>query len=623
MKRLAILTVSLFLAACGTTKTAATDVPGDAIDVDVPADVPADVPGELPADVPTDIPGDLTADVPPVEPCGNGTCDPGETCWTCPADCACRCGDGVCTHGEACFNCPADCDCATLGATPPMGWNSWNKFACDISATLAGEIADAMVSTGMKDAGYTFLNLDDCWQVSRAADGTIEADDTRFADGIKSLADTVHDKGLKFGVYTCGGTMTCQKRPGSKDHEAQDMATYAGWGVDYVKVDWCFAEGLVAKDQYAKFHDGIAASGRAIELSLCNWGQQDPWVWGAGAGQLWRVSGDISDDVNSMILNLEVAATEAQYAGPGHWNDPDMLEVGNGKMTTEQYRAHMSLWAITASPLIAGNDLRTMDAATKEILTNAEVIAVDQDPLGLQGVRVAESDGFTPDVWVKPLAHPGWRAVVVFNRSLDDATLDLATADLGLAPGDVKVRDLWAHQDLGSIGASFPLTIPSYEARMFRVEGTEPLPPAGDSYVSDARWIYTANSRGPAERDRSNGATAAGDGATLSLRGTPYAKGIGAYAGSIVAIPLGGRCSTFQAEVGVDDAAAGAGTTTFEVWADGKKLFDSGVMTGADPSKPVQVSLDKAMLLKLVTTAALDTEDKDFADWADARITCR
>ena len=603
MKRLSILLTSLFLAACGTTTTVASDVPVDAIDADVVADVPTDTPA--------------------VEPCGNGACDPGETCWTCPGDCACACGDGVCTHGEACFNCPADCDCTTMGATPPMGWNSWNKFACDISQTLAIETADAMVTSGMKAAGYRFLNLDDCWQISRAQDGTIVADADRFADGMAALAGAVHDKGLKFGVYTCAGTLTCQERPGSKDYEAQDMATYAEWGVDYVKVDWCFAEGLNAKAQYQKFHDGIADSGRDIVLSLCNWGVQEPWVWGGAIGQLWRVSGDIKNDFFSMLLNLELTAAHAPYAGPGRWNDPDMLEVGNGVLTTEEDRAHMSLWAITASPLIAGNDLRTMDATTKDILTNAEVIAVDQDALGLQGVRLFESDGFTPDVWVKPLAHPGWRAVVVFNRGTEDATLDLATIDLGLAPGDVGVRDLWTHQDVGPLGTTFPVALAPNAARMFRVEGTDPRPPSGESYLSDLRWIYMANSRGTAERDRSNGSPTAGDGETLSLRGTPFTKGIGAYAGSIVVIPLGGRCTTFRADVGVDDAAAGAGSTSFEVWADGRKLFDSDVMTGTDAARPVQVDLDGTMMLKLVTTAASDSEDKDFADWAGARITCR
>lgn len=588
-----------------------------------PADVPADVAPDVAPDVPPDVPGEAAPDVPPGPACGDGTCDPGETCWNCAADCACRCGDGVCTHGEACRNCAADCDCTTLAATPPMGWNSWNKFACDISQTLAVEIADALVSSGMKDAGYRFLNLDDCWQVSRDEQGEIVPDADRFAGGMKALADQVHDRGLKFGVYTCGGSMTCQKRPGSLDHEAQDMKTYAGWGVDYVKVDWCFAEGLVAKTQYMKFHDGIDASGRPIVLSLCNWGQQDPWVWGAEAGSLWRTTGDISDSFTSMLLNLELTQQRAAYAGPGHWNDPDMLEVGNGGMTADEYRSHMGLWAIVAAPLIAGNDLRTMDADTKEILTNAEVIAVSQDPLGVQGVRVVEGDGYTPDVWVRPLANPGWRAVVVFNRGFEPVTGELPVAALGLGAGPVTLRDLWSHQDLGPMGASFPVELAAGASRMFLAKGAEPVPPAGESFLSDLPWIHQANSRGPVERDRANGGTVAGDGPALSLRGKAYAKGVGAYAGSIVMVPLGGRCSAFRADAGLDDAAGGGGSATFEVWADGAKVYDSGVMTGQDPAKAVDVALDGKMLLKLVTTAASDYEEKDFADWADARITCR
>lgn len=623
MNRLAIWMSLLFLAACGSSGGGGTPDVGTDVTIDVPADVPADVMPDTEPDTGVDAPLDLPAEVPAVDPCGNNACDPGETCWSCPADCECRCGDGVCTHGEACLNCPSDCDCTTLGATPPMGWNSWNKFACDISEALAKETADAMVSTGLKDAGYSFLNLDDCWQVERDAQGEIVPDATRFANGMKSLGDYVHEKGLGFGVYTCAGSMTCQERPGSLDYEAQDMLTYASWGVDYIKVDWCFAADLNAKTQYGKFRDGIAASGRDMVLSLCNWGVQEPWIWGAGAGQLWRTTGDISDGYFSMLLNLEQTEPHAAYAGPGHWNDPDMLEIGNGGMTEDQYRSHMSLWAILSAPLIAGNDLRTMDATTKELLTNPEVIAVDQDALGLQGVRVQIGDDYTPDVWTKPLAHPGWRAVVVFNKGEENFTFDLASLDLGLAAGETGVRDLWARTDLGTLGKTFPVDLVPNGARMFRIAGTEKSPAAGQSYVSDNTWIYMAGSRGPVERDRSNGGTPAGDGKALSIRNKVFSKGIGAYAGSIVIVPIGGRCTTFQADVGVDDDAAGAGTVSFEVWADGTRLFDSGVMSGTDQSKPVTVDLSGKMLLKLVTTAGADSESGDYADWADARITCR
>ncbi len=257
-----------------------------------------------------------------------------------------------------------DAQSAKIAATPPMGWNSWNKFACDVSDKLIREMADAIVSTGMKDAGYQFVNIDDCWQVSRAADGSIVVDPDRFPSGMKPLADYVHSKGLKFGVYTDAGRMTCQKRPGSYEHEAQDIKTYAAWGVDYVKIDWCYAEGLEPDVQYPKFRDAIAQSGRPIVFSICNWGVKAPWTWGPHTGNLWRTTGDISDKYSSMSLIGFSQDGLGKFAGPGHWNDPDMLEVGNGGMKHDEYLTHMALWAILAAPLLAGNDIRSMSEET-------------------------------------------------------------------------------------------------------------------------------------------------------------------------------------------------------------------------------------------------------------------
>src|SRR5467141_4220524 len=307
-----------------------------------------------------------------------------------------------------------------VAATPPMGWNSWNKFACDVSDKLIREMTDAIVSSGMKDAGYQFVNIDDCWQVSRAADGSIVVDPDRFPSGMKPLADYVHSKGLKFGVYTDAGRMTCQKRPGSYQHEAQDIKTYASWGVDYVKIDWCYSDGLEPDVQYPKFRDAIAQSGRPIVFSICNWGVKAPWTWGPHTGNLWRTTGDISDKYDSMsVIGFSQNGLE-KFAGPGHWNDPDMLEVGNGGMDRDEYRTHMALWALLAAPLLAGNDLRSMTAETKELLTNSEVIAIDQDPKGQQGHRVWEEGPL--EIWVKPLAD-GSQAVGLFNRS--DAMLTI------------------------------------------------------------------------------------------------------------------------------------------------------------------------------------------------------
>src|SRR6266581_211568 len=260
-----------------------------------------------------------------------------------------------------------------LARTPPMGWNSWNHFGCDVSAQLIRETADAMVKGGMRDAGYQYLVIDDCWQVARDAAGRLVADSVRFPGGMKLLAEYVHSKGLKFGLYTDAGRQTCQRRPGTYGSEEIDARTFAEWGVDYVKEDWCNSEGLDGPTQYAKFRDALAKAGRPIVFSICEWGSNRPWEWGPRTGNLWRTTGDIGDRWASLIALLDLNAQYALAASPGAWNDPDMLEVGNGGMTEDEYRAHFSLWALMAAPLMAGNDVRTMPAATRQGLALAAV----------------------------------------------------------------------------------------------------------------------------------------------------------------------------------------------------------------------------------------------------------
>ncbi len=352
-----------------------------------------------------------------------------------------------------------------VAATPPMGWNSWNKFGCNVSDKLIREIADAVVSTGMKDAGYQFVNVDDCWQVSRAADGSIVVDAERFPNGMKPLADYVHSKGLKFGVYTDAGRMTCQKRPGSYEHEAQDIKTYASWGVDYVKIDWCYAEGLEPSVQYPKFRDAIAQSGRSIVFSICNWGVKAPWTWGPRTGNLWRTTGDISDNYDSMSVIGFVQDGLEKFAGPGHWNDPDMLEVGNGGMKRDEYLTHMSLWAILAAPLLAGNDIRSMSDDTKSILMNPEVIAVDQDKKGIQGHRVWDEGPL--EIWVKPLAD-GSQAVGLFNRGESPFKITLDFKKIGDSLS-AKLRDLWQRKDLGAMQDSYAAEVPKHGVVLLKV----------------------------------------------------------------------------------------------------------------------------------------------------------
>jgi alpha-galactosidase len=346
-----------------------------------------------------------------------------------------------------------------------MGWNSWNKFACDVSEKLIRETADAMVASGMQAAGYQYVNVDDCWQVRRQADGTIMADPQRFPSGMKALADYVHGKGLRFGLYTDAGRMTCQKRPGSYGHEAQDAKTYAAWGVDYIKVDWCSAEDLNPEKQYAIFRDALAQAGRPIVFSICNWGVKAPWRWGPKTGNLWRTTGDISDTYDRMSLIGFSQNGLEKFAGPGHWNDPDMLEIGNGGMNPDEYRTHISLWAILAAPLLAGNDIRSMNAETKELLTDPEIIAVDQDKKGEQGHRVWQ-EGML-EIWIKPLAD-GSKAVGLFNRTESPLAMKIHPHMIGVLPS-AKLRDLWEHKDLGPINQGFSAMVPEHGVVMLKV----------------------------------------------------------------------------------------------------------------------------------------------------------
>ncbi|HEV2425218.1 MAG TPA: glycoside hydrolase family 27 protein [Terriglobia bacterium] len=355
-----------------------------------------------------------------------------------------------------------------LARTPPMGWNSWNHFAGRIDDKTVREIADAMASDGMKDAGYVYVNIDDTWQGTRDAQGNIRAND-KFRD-MKALADYVHSKGLKLGIYSGPGTRTCAGFEGSYGHEAQDARTYAAWGIDYLKYDWCSAA-KIYKDSdmqavYQKMGEALQATGRPIVYSLCQYGRDNVWEWGAAVGgNLWRTTGDISDNWKSMIAILDRQAGLEKWSEPGHWNDPDMLEIGNGGMSADEYRTHMSLWCILAAPLLAGNDLRSASHETLDILENREVIAVDQDRLGEQGRRVA----FTADygVWTRPLAG-GAQAVALVNLSDAAATVSVQWKALGLE-GPLHVRDLWAHADRGTETDGFSSKIPAHGVVLIKV----------------------------------------------------------------------------------------------------------------------------------------------------------
>lgn len=351
----------------------------------------------------------------------------------------------------------------SLAKTPPMGWNSWNKFGCDVSEKLMKEMADAMVESGMKDAGYEYIVIDDCWQIGRDSMGNIIPDPERFPNGMKALADYLHAKGLKLGIYSCAGSYTCQGRPGSRGYQFQDARQYAAWGVDYLKYDWCSNEGQDARAAYQTMSDALKLSGRPIVFSICEWGENQPWKWGKGIGHMWRVTPDIRDCYQckfdwggvGVLDIIDIMADLYPYVGPGHWNDAEMLEIGNGGMTRDEYITHFSMWCMLATPLMAGNDLRKMDAETKEILTNKEVIAVNQDALGEQARRFMDMG--EKEIWAKPLAN-GELAVCFLNRTEDTWHLDydwrkqtIYFADqVNIHRKEYVIRDLWKHQDIGT-----------------------------------------------------------------------------------------------------------------------------------------------------------------------------
>jgi alpha-galactosidase len=368
----------------------------------------------------------------------------------------------------------------SLAQTPPMGWNSWNKFACQVTEDLIKSVADAMATNGMKEAGYQYVVIDDCWQKSRDENGFIVADADHFPSGIKALADYVHSKGLKFGVYSDAGTKTCAGRPGSLGHEYQDALQYARWGVDYLKYDWCNTGTRSAQEAYSTMSNALLATGRPIVFSMCEWGTAKPWLWANGIGNLWRTTGDIGDAFSSKkkwpdgsccqlgmvdILDLQVGLES--FAGPGHWNDPDMMEVGNGGMTIPEYRAHFSFWALLAAPLIAGNDVRSMTPDIKEILTNAEVIAVNQDKLGQEGRRVRKNGDL--ELWSKVMSD-GSRAVILFNRGTTVSDLNVSWEEIGYPKGiSAKVRDLWTHKDVGSFTGNYSAKVESHSVVMVHI----------------------------------------------------------------------------------------------------------------------------------------------------------
>jgi alpha-galactosidase len=376
-----------------------------------------------------------------------------------------------------------------LALTPPMGWNTYNTFAGNFNEKLICEMADILVSSGMKDAGYRYIIIDDNWTSTRDSLGFLTVDKSRFPSGLQALSDSLHAKGLKLGLYSDAGYKTCGGFIASRGHEYQDALMFARWGCDYLKYDWCNSEGINAVGAYTTMRDAIYAAKRPMIFSICEWGSNHPWEWAASVGHLWRTTGDITAcwdcvDTHGGAYNsygimeiLDMQEGLRKYSAPGHWNDPDMLEVGNGNLTASENRAHFSLWAMLDAPLIAGNDLRTMSQEVLAILTNKEIIAIDQDSLGIQGYKYGVNDSV--ETWIKPLSKGDW-AVCFLNRSMQKQKIDfdwpkniisdeLSKRTLNTTETKYTIRNLWIKKIIGTTEKKLTADLASHDVLMLKL----------------------------------------------------------------------------------------------------------------------------------------------------------
>jgi alpha-galactosidase len=512
-----------------------------------------------------------------------------------------------------------------LWPTPPMGWSS-ARLGCSIDDSIVKKLADTLVSSGLRAAGYQYVLLNDCWQQSRDAEGNLVVD-SKLVGGLSALADYLHQRQLKLGLGSSRGAMTCRGRPGTEGHESADAALLASAGVDFAALDSC--NGNVADDvRKSQFTLAIAAfADKKLPLAIEPYADgQDiegfqQWMQTASA---FRNRGGISDSWSSIVANIDSNADGVAYSRPGSANDPGALQLG-GALTDAEYRAQVSLWAVMAAPLFTTADLANLSPAAQATLANPEVIAIDQDALGLAGYRVgvggAQSNGV--EVWSKPLKSCGARAVAFFNRGETAADIAVKWADIGLAPGPMQLRDVWLHQDLPSTSDQYMAHVLPHDAVLLKVIGSELSAPSGTRYLSDLPWLYAANSVGPVERDLSNKERAAHDGTPLSIAGHHYEKGLGVHAASLVTFRLGGACSSFTADVGVDDEASAQASVGFQVWADGSKLFDSGVVKAGTAAKAVNVDVTNKAELSLFVDNGGDDRHQDHVDWANARVSCK
>jgi len=505
-----------------------------------------------------------------------------------------------------------------MALTPPMGWNSWNAFRGNIDETQIRAIIDAMVSSGMKDAGYVYVNLDDNWfnNPARDASGNLVPHPVRFKNGIKALADYAHSKGLKLGIYSDRGTMTCMDVPqsGALGNEERDARTYASWGVDLLKFDNCNASASTMQADYTRMSAALQNSGRKIVFSICAWETQ---AWMPEVGHYWRSTTDILPSWGpagwSIMGNFDKQLGNYVYTRPGAWSDPDMLEVGNGSLSLTEYKAHFGLWALMAAPLITGTDVRSMKPDIKAIFTHGEVIAIDQDSMGVQGRKI--SDNGDLEVFAKPLGR-GFTtyAVGLLNRSASAQDITVSWKDLRLDPASVVVRDVWNRTDLGLKKDGYTVSVPSHGLALLKVVGT--MDSTATWWAPDLHFVSLSNGYGLFRHNQSNG------GRTLTVGGKTHAKGFGVHAPSRTVVPLHGKFSRFRVDVGIDAEVSSGGSAIFQIFGSkGGKLYESTVCKAGGTPVTVDISVAGQDSLYLVTTDAGDGNTNDHADWASPRLT--
>ncbi|MEU1519785.1 ricin-type beta-trefoil lectin domain protein [Streptomyces sp. NPDC005811] len=517
-----------------------------------------------------------------------------------------------------------------IGVTPPpMGWASWNSFFSSIDASVIKQQADALVSSGMADAGYKYVNLDDgWWQGDRDADGTIVVDEALWPGGMQAIADYIHSKGLKAGIYTDAGKQGCgyyypTTRPaapntGMEGHYQQDLETFQRWGFDYVKIDWCGgqAEGLDQETQYKQIaaanEAATAVTGRDLVLSFCEWGTGSPWNWATGYGDLWRTSHDVllyqeTPGLTKMYRNFDEALQPAAQH-TGYSNDPDMLMVGLNGMTAARNRLHMSLWSIAGAPLLAGNNIAAMTTETRDILTNPEVLAIDQDPRGLQGVKVAE-DTRNLQVYGKVLAGTGKRAVMLFNRTGSAANITVRWADLGLTAATATVRNAWTRTDAGSFATGYTTSVPANDAVLLTVSGTEA---SGTTYedtttaTTPAFGSVTASAAGTKLVDITYA-----NGGTTARKATIQVNNQFKY---VVAFPPTGSATTYRTVSVLAHLAKGVNSVKFAAVSDGTAPDIDALRVQGVPGT------DGAALVGSASGRCVDIEKNTYVNATQAQI---